>query len=169
MIEAIKDNNVDLGISPQQAWQIISPTPKSLIRSRPGKAGQTWHYVPVRYFELKMFAIFGLNWNFDIIKTKYTKDEVIVQGRLTVRLANGKEISRSQFGGAKKKEKAELYNIHKSAVSDAFKRCCIQLGLFADVYAPMMAIEDKETAPEVSWGEIPVIEEGEPGPPPAFK
>ena len=167
MIEAIKDNNVDLGITPQQAWQIISPTPESLIRSRPGKANQTWRYVPVRYFELKMFAIFGLNWNFDIIETKYTKDEVIVQGRLTVRLANGKEISRSQFGGAKKKEKAELYNIHKAAVSDVFKRCCIQLGLFADVYAPMMAIEDKETAPEVSWDEIPVIEDQEPGPPPA--
>lgn len=162
MIEAIKDNNVDLGITPQQAWQIIAPTPEKLIRSRPGKSGQTWRYVPVRFFELKMFAIFGLNWKFEIVDTKYTKDEVIVRGRLTVKLANGNEIIREQFGGAKKKEKSELYNIHKAAVSDAFKRCCIQLGLFADVYAPMMAIEDKEAIPEVDWEDIPIIEEEEP-------
>lgn len=166
MIESIRDAGIETGITPQQMWQIISPTPEKLIRSRPGKASQTWHYVPVRFFELKMFAVFGVNWKFEIVDTKYSKDEVIIRGRLTVKLANGSEVVREQFGGSKKKEKAELYNIHKAAVSDAFKRCCIQLGLFADVYAPMMAIEDKEAAPKEDWGEIPIIEDEKPEPPP---
>jgi hypothetical protein len=161
MIEAIKNNNIDLGITPQQAWQIISPTPEKLIRSRPGKAGRTWRYVPVRYFEMKLFSIFGLNWKFEIVDTKYSKDEVIVRGRLIIKLQNGNEVIREQYGGAKKKEKAELYNIHKAAVSDAFKRCCIQLGLFADVYAPTLAIEDKEAISEVSYEDIPIVEEEE--------
>lgn len=148
MIEAIENSGVDLGITAKQAWQIISPTPERFIRTRPGKAGRTWKYVPVRFFELKMFAVFGLNWKFEITDTKYSKEEIIVKGRLTIILKNGSVVIREQYGGAKKKEKMEVYNLHKAAVSDAFKRCCIQLGLFADVYAPMMAIEDKEAIPE---------------------
>ena len=161
MIKAIQETGIDLGITPQQAWQIMSPTPKKFIRTRPGKAGREWKYVPIRYFEMKLFSIFGLNWSFEVIDTKYSKDEVIVRGRLTVKLKNGNTIIREQFGGAKKKEKAELYNLHKAACSDAFKRCCIQLGLFADVYAPIQAIEDKEASPDVSWEEIPIVEDEE--------
>jgi hypothetical protein len=159
MIQAIKNAGIDLGITPQQAWQIIAPTPKKFIRTRPGKSGQNWNYVPVRFFEMKLFSIFGLNWKFEIVDTKYTKDEVIVRGRLTIKLNNGNEIVREQFGGSKRKEKVELYNIHKAAVSDAFKRCCLQLGIFADVYAPVLAIEDKEASPEVDWEDIPIVED----------
>jgi hypothetical protein len=161
MIKAIQETGIDLGITPHQAWQIIAPTPQKFIRTRPGKAGQHWSYVPVRFFEMKLFSIFGLNWKFEIVDTKYTQNEVIVRGRLTIKLNNGNEVIREQFGGAAKKEKAEIYNIHKAAVSDAFKRCCIQLGLFADVYAPVLAIEDKEATPDVSWDEIPVVDEEE--------
>jgi len=160
MIKAIEENQIDLGITPHQAWQIIAPTPKKLIRSRPGKAGQTWNYIPVRFFELKLFSIFGLNWKFEIIDTKYTQNEVIIKGRLTIKLNNGNEVVREQFGGAAKKEKIELHNIHKAAVSDAFKRCCIQLGLFADVYEPQLAIEDKQLTPEQAWEDFfPLTEE----------
>lgn len=155
MIETIQKIGIDLGITPHQAWQIIAPTPKKLIRSRPGKAGQTWNYIPIRFFELKLFSIFGLNWKFEVVDTKYSQNEVIVKGRLTIKLNNGNEVVREQFGGATRKEKVELHNIHKAAVSDAFKRCCIQLGLFADVYAPILAIEDKATSPEVDQSNIP--------------
>ena len=170
MIETMEKAGIDLGLTPRQAFQVLRPTNPEHIRERVvGTAYQDkktkkfvsynearkigWDniskikvkakYVPGRIFELKLISIFGWNWRSEITKTEKTGKEIAKTIRLWYKLPNGDWNYIEKTGGAAFKSGIDDYNREKAAETDAFKRCCIALGFFADVYAPMLAIEDR--------------------------
>jgi len=170
MIETMEKAGIDLGLTPRQAFQVLRPTNPEHIRERVvGTAYQDkktkkfvsynearkigWDniskikvkakYVPGRIFELKLISIFGWNWRSEIVKTEKTGKEIAKTIRLWYKLPNGDWNYIEKTGGAAFKSGIDDYNREKAAETDAFKRCCIALGFFADVYAPMLAIEDR--------------------------
>jgi hypothetical protein len=182
LIEAMQKAKIDLGLTPAQALQIIRPTNPELIRERvvATKNGKKIKakYVPIRFFELKLISVFGWNWKFEIVRSeirirKDGKKEFIKTGRLWFKLPNGEWNYVERTGGAISREGVDDFQREKAAESDAFKRCCLALGFFADVYAPMLAMEDSaimESVKEISENngeeiveeeEIPIIEEEE--------
>lgn len=157
MIEAMKEANIDLGLTAKQAYQIILPTDSKFIRNRVvGKNRETGkevraNYVPGRIFELKLISVFGWNWRFEILKTEKTtrrdgKREIVKTARFWFKLPNKEWNFVDRSGGAVSKEGIDDFNREKAAETDAFKRCCLALGFFNDVYAPVLGAEDRAIA-----------------------
>ena len=174
LIKAMQKAKIDLGLTPAQALQIIRPTNPEIVRERvvATQNGRkiTAKYVPIRFFELKLISVFGWNWRFEIVKSeerqrKDGKKEFIKTGRLWFRLPNGEWNYVERTGGAISREGVDDFQREKAAESDAFKRCCLALGFFSDVYAPVLNMEDRaivESMGEVEENgeeEIPIVEE----------
>ncbi len=125
-----------------QIAAIIAPTPKNIIKSRPGKGGGNWDYVPGWWFKKKANFVFGFSHDFEILGERIDGDFITVKGALTVRdQKTGKIIATKQdFGGAAikylkgTKNYLDLPNDFKAAQTDAFKRCMVQFGFAMDVY-----------------------------------
>jgi len=170
MIEAMQEAKIDLGLTPKQAFQIIQPTDPKFVRRRVVATTKTGKeikasYVPGRFFELKLISVFGWNWRFEILKTEKTtredgKREITKTGRLWFKLPNGEWNFVDRSGGAVSKEGIDDFNREKAAETDAFKRCCLALGFFNDVYAPVLGAEDRAIAESM---EVNQAEEGEEG------
>lgn len=126
---------------------VTGKTPERFIRTRKGRGGKVFEYVPKGYFEKALNMMFGINgWNTEvkqvIQREKKTKDkdgnlktvvDVVVQLRLEY-FINGQKYYKEQFGSAEAYEANPLGDSMKSAASDALKKCCSQLGLAGDVY-----------------------------------
>jgi len=172
MIQAMQKAKIDLGLTPRQAFQIIQPTDLQFIRNRivaKTKTGKEIraNYVPGRFFELKLISVFGWNWRFEILKTeKITREdkkrEITKTGRLWFKLPNGEWNFVDRSGGAVSKEGVDDFNREKAAETDAFKRCCLALGFFNDVYAPVLGAEDRAIAESMETNHIEEGEYGEP-------
>jgi len=156
--------------NPQQIKAIIAPTPKDVIKQRPGKGGGTWDYVPGWWFKKKLNFVFGFDgWNFDILGERMEEGFVTVKGKLIIKdQKTGRELtSKSDYGGAAIKVKGgkpmDLPNDFKAAQTDCIKRCCVQLGFAMDVYGKNEAVSsgnfDKEIKADEEQVEEAVYEE----------
>ena len=126
-------------LTEQQMSFIMRRTPKAAIKSRPGKGGQKWAYVTGTHVRKCLNALFGFDWDFEIIDAQKIGDEAIVKGRLTCRTA-GRTIVKMQFGCKDVMYKKgtdtplSIGNDFKAAATDALKKCAAELGIAADVY-----------------------------------
>lgn len=125
----------------RQIANIIAPTPKNIIKQRPGKGGGKWDYVPGWWFKKKANFVFGFSHDFEIIGERVDGDFITVKGKLTVRNPKTGAIiaSKMDYGSAQvKKLKSggflDIGNDFKAAQTDAFKRCMVQFGFAMDVY-----------------------------------
>lgn len=132
-----------------QIKSIIAPTPKHIIKTRPGKGGGQWDYVPGWWFKKKLNFVFGFMHDFEILGERVDGDFITVKGKLTIRHPKGGIIaSKTDFGGAAIKYKKgtkdylDLPNDFKAAATDALKRCAVQLGFAMDVYGKGESIEN---------------------------
>ena len=129
-------------LTEQQILQIIAPTPKEIIKSRPGKGGGTWDYVPGWWFKKKLNFVFGFNWDFEILGERIDGDFITVKGKLIVKHPKTGQIqaSKSDFGGSEikyrknTKQYLDISNDFKAATTDCLKRCAVQLGFCMDIY-----------------------------------
>ena len=53
-------------VSERQASFIVQKTPKQFIKTRAGRGGQTYSYIPGHYFKRALNFGFGWNWDFFI-------------------------------------------------------------------------------------------------------
>jgi len=142
-------NDTKTPLKPKQITHILSRTPKEHIQTRPGKGGGTFKFVSGVYIKKKLNYIFGFNWNFEIKKFDILQDQVLVFGRLTVKIWNEEkkdwdEIVKEQFGRAdikkykdthkKAGEPIDIGNDLKAGATDALKKCASELGIAGDVY-----------------------------------
>lgn len=156
MIETMKKMKIDLGLSPRQALQIIQSTNSKFVRERVvarTKSGKEIKakYVPGRFFELKLISVFGWNWKTEIVKSeirerKDGKREFIKTIRLWFKLPNNEWNYIERTGGAVSKEGIDDFNREKAAETDSFKRCCLMIGFFSDIYTPILGAEDRAIA-----------------------
>lgn len=126
----------------KQILAIIAPTPRQIIKKRPGKGGGQWDYVPGWWFKKKLNFVFGFSHDFEIVGERVDGDFITVKGKITVKHPKTGQIlaSKTDFGGAAIKYKKgtktylDIPNDFKAAATDAFKRCAVQLGFAMDIY-----------------------------------
>ncbi len=133
-----------------QIEAIIAPTPKQIVKSRPGKGGGNWDYVPGWWFKKKLNFVFGFSHDFDILGERIDGDFITVKGKITVRNPKTGQAmaSKTDFGGAEIKYKRgtknylDISNDFKAAATDAFKRCAVQLGFAMDIYGKSESVNE---------------------------
>lgn len=125
-----------------QLKAIVSPTPRNIIKQRPGKGGGQWNYVPGWWFKKKANFVFGFSHDFEILGERIDDGFITVKGKVTVRNPKTGNVTavKTDFGGAEIKYKKgtktplDIGNDFKAAATDAFKRCMVQFGFAMDVY-----------------------------------
>ena len=130
-------------ITPRQILSIISKTPISEIKKRPGKGNTTLYYVTGSWMKKKLNYTFGFMWDFNIVDKGRDGDFIWVQGKLTIKHPNTLAVlvTKEQFGGAEvkyrrdTKQPLDLGNDYKAAATDALKKCAADLGIASDVYS----------------------------------
>lgn len=140
-------------LTENQIKAIIAPTPKHIIKTRPGKGGGSWDYVPGWWFKKKANFVFGFSHDFEVDGERVDGDFITVKGKVTVREPKtGRVIAiKGDFGGAGikyHKDKPhtpanylDISNDFKAAATDCFKRCMVQFGFAMDVYGKSESIE----------------------------
>jgi len=128
----------DNAFNEKQLSFILKHTPAQFVKERPAKGGGKWKYVSATYVKKCLNLMFGWDWDFEVLSTQVLEGEVVVLGKLTVRV-NGKAITKQQYGNKeiiKKKDGSVLSigNDFKAATSDALKKCAADIGIAADIY-----------------------------------
>jgi hypothetical protein len=124
-----------------QIQAILAPTPREIVKSRPGKGGGKWDYVPGWWFKKKANFVFGFSHDFEIVGERVDGNFITVKGKLTVRNPKTGDLvaSKMDYGSSEIKMKKsggplDIGNDFKAASTDAFKRCMVQFGFAMDVY-----------------------------------
>jgi len=139
-------------------------TPAKFIKTRPGPNGKLIKYVEIGYIVNELNNAFGPFWEFQVIDKQIGKEQVWVQGRLTVKERKTNfSITKENFGGADIKfssrtsKPIDIANDLKSATSDCIKKCASMFGIASDVffkeqdqYDQMATIIDDKTGIEES-------------------
>jgi len=155
----------DNSLNANQLKFILTKTPKNYIKEKTGKGGR-FKYVTGGYMKKCLNLMFGFDWDFEVVSSEvHGNQQIVVLGKLTCR-TNGRQIIKTQFGGADIKFKTQvrtvdgeqkrvrtdeyldIANDFKAAATDALKKCASEIGIAADVYN---ADEFKEVnvAPEI--------------------
>lgn len=145
VIKNIKKSDIDsfvsseLSLTKKQLQYIIGKTPKSFVKTRPGKGGKTWKYIDVSYIIVRLNFMFGWDWNFEILDEKILEDVVIVKGKLSCKTKTGyiikMQYGRKEIARQKKNNKPlDIGNDLKAAASDSLKKCASMIGIASDIY-----------------------------------
>lgn len=134
----------------KQIQAIVAATPQEVIKSRPGKGGGQWDYVPGWWFKKKANFVFGFSHDFEIIGERVDGDFITVKGKVTVRDPKTGNViaSKTDYGGAEikyrkgTKQPLDIGNDFKAAATDSFKRCMVQFGFAMDVYGKSESIQE---------------------------
>ncbi len=151
-MESSKEFQIEQHFSQLQI--LTQTTPADAIKTRKGKGGRTFRYLPAAYVVQTLNFAFGLRWSFEIRdphmytlpavhKTTaeiYEKPfEIEIVGRLTAYI-RGIEIVKEQIGkkviefmNNNPDEPLSLADSKKAAASDALKKCASLLGVGIDL------------------------------------
>lgn len=153
-------------LTEKQIVAIIAPTPKNVIRTRDGRGGEKWDYVPGWWVKKKLNFVFGFAYDFEILGERVDGDFITVKGRLTIRNPKtGIQIAKKDdFGGAaikyykRTKTPLDIPNDFKAAQTDCLKRCAVQLGFCMDVYGKEESVAEgdnvvQDISPNIEVGE----------------
>src|SRR4030042_139593 len=155
-LEAIQDAKSEEALG----FLVRGKTPEDVIFERPARGGKNVPFVPGWWFIEQLNALFGWNWDFEVLDQKVEGDQVWVKGKLTIHGRGGAEISKTQFGGSdvkkyaqdqqtksgmiahKRGEVIDLGDDLKAAATDALKKCATLLGIARDVYGKREKLEE---------------------------
>lgn len=161
-------------VSSNQIMRMVQKTPPQHIYERPGKGGQKFTYVTGNYVEKVLNYVFGFLWDFEVINHGQAGDFIWVQGKLTVKNAQGATISKTQFGRSEVKykkdtaHKPENYvdygNDLKAATTDALKKCASLLGIAGDVYGKQEYKHEAEKVVREEPVKVVSVKDTVPGP-----
>lgn len=140
------------GITATQWKAIGAVTPPDKIKTRPGRGGKQFRYVETSYVIELLNKTFNGLWDFIVEDQQVGVNQVWVRGRLTVKLAPGLEISKTQYGGSDVKKSngvvVDIADDLKAATSDALKKCASLMGFAADIYSKPVEEETEAVRPE---------------------
>jgi len=107
---------------------LAAPFPPELVRTRIGGGGAKLSWVPARSVSERLDNVIGLgNWDFHVSQLDNSN---IVHGTLIVRLPDGTQATRSDFGYETGGSGESL----KEAASDALRRCASLFGVARYLY-----------------------------------
>ena len=137
-----------------QVQAMLEKTPTEFIKSRKGKGGKMFSYVTGHYMHAKLDFVTGRMYSYKIIKQEILGEFVVTLGQLDLLDPTSKQviITRMQNGTkaiAFMKDKphvpenyVDIGNDFKASATDAFKKCCADLGIARDVYATTETFEE---------------------------
>ena len=130
----------------EQVDLLASKTPKHFVLKRKGRGGKSFDYVNINYVIAKLNAIFGFDWDVEVLDKEIGANHVYVQVRLKVRFTDGHEIHKDAFGGSNVKRSGDniidISDDLKSAQSDGIKKAASMLGVAWDVYSGVTKAEN---------------------------
>jgi len=161
-----------------QLRMLTGQTPKWAIKTRQGRGGKAFKYVPHGYVTDTLNKAFGYDWDlvfdqiedgklYSFVEERDVKGVVImrhisVAGHLTVRVHTAKgdrEITKSGFGSQQWLPTMEFGDALKAARSDLIKTCAFQLGIALDLYWNERAELDEFVVKETAKNESARIAE----------
>ncbi len=158
-----------------QVALLASRTPEKYIKQKEGRGGLTLDYVEANYVTARLNATFMFDWDVEVLETKILKEvgQIATQVKLTVRFADGTQVSKTAWGGseikkyAKGKRQGQIIDIAddlKGSQSDAMKKAASLLGVCWDVYSGATANgrNAKEETEDIVDGEIVEEDQVEP-------
>ena len=157
-------------VSEKQVIRLVQRTPAQFVKTRKGRGGMMFDYVPGHYFKRVLNFTFGWNWDFKIINQEVFGlgegwGQVITRGELTVKDDLGHAITKEDNGKADikylkgTKTPMDLGNDFKASSTDCLKRCAAQLGIASDVYGRGEVRQDigEEIKADVVQGEVKLL------------
>lgn len=146
--EAVKQLSNELAkqFSAAQLSVLLQKTPKDQIKKRLLNPKKPKHpkdnpelsFIEHSYVVETLNMAFFFDWGYKVVWKDRIGSEVIVEVELMVRLPNGKEITKTGFGGARKIENntnQKWADVYKSAVSDGIKVAASKIGIGIDLYS----------------------------------
>lgn len=148
------DEIVQSVVNQAQFMILRGRTPRSVIKTRPGKGGKIFSYVPHGYVTTVLNRAFGFDWDFETVPygngdhfkqmpagEGKRKMSILVMGRLTVRIRDPQdptvvvaEITKTATGEKEDVPGMSWGSMVKSAESDALKKAASKLGVALDLY-----------------------------------
>ena len=125
-----------------QRWLQDQETPLDMIEKREGRGGKEFYYLRHQYVTEQLNKACGHNWDFEILREQVIEDQIMVLGKLTLRVG-GETVTKSQYGSSDVKRKkgdntpVSIGDDFKAAASDALKKCASLIGLGLDLGVPM--------------------------------
>jgi hypothetical protein len=125
-----------------QRAMLTQRTPREAVKTRQGKGGRKFSYVPHAWVTEKLNEAFGWAWSWEVTDWRLVPEseptEVFVLGRLTVHGLRG-DLVKTQFGSSdvkrdRNKNVLSIGDDLKAASSDALKKCASLLGIALDLY-----------------------------------
>lgn len=150
-----------------QLRMLTGQTPKWAVKTRQGRGGKAFKYVPHGYVTDTLNKAFGFDWDLEITPISGDKlyaleierdskgvetRHIAVSGKLIVRVHTPKgvrTITKSGFGSQTWNATMELGDALKGARSDLVKTCAYQLGIALDLYWNERAELDEFVAGEI--------------------
>lgn len=136
----------ELPFSTKQVNLLMQKTPEKFIKERPIPGGGKANFVETHYVIGMLNLITGYRWDFDVLEEKEKYGQIVIRGRLNIHAKDGETLSKTQYGRATIKfpkgitwktdgaDPVDYGNDHKSAVSDAIKKCASLFGIAWDVF-----------------------------------
>jgi len=142
---------------------LLNETPKYKIKKRKGKGGKIWDYVDIGYVIEQLNILTGHTWSSEVLWSTTIEEalrinQFVVRLRLRMLTADGREVSKEQFGSCDLKYKRDTAkepgdlldfgNDCKGAVSDSVKKCASEFGIALDVYSGAVKRREDSEDPE---------------------
>lgn len=153
-LETGKHSLVPSPLKENQVMAMLERTPAEFIKQRKGKGGKSFNYVTGHYMHAKLDFITGRMYSFEILKQEILGEFVVTLGKLTLidpktkqpiitRMQNGtKPIAFLKYKPHTAENYVDIGNDFKASATDAFKKCCADLGIARDVYAANESFEE---------------------------
>lgn len=126
----------DTSLTREQIKWFTQPVAKEMVYVREGRGGKKFKYVKTSQVKKVLNFVFGIDgWDFETGEIIREGNQIVVQGRLRIRFADGKEAVRVQFGGATIYDGVELGDAYKKACSLALTKCAAEFGFAPNIYA----------------------------------
>ncbi|MGF9796369.1 Rad52/Rad22 family DNA repair protein [Brevibacillus agri] len=111
--------------------------PREQIKSRQGKKGMTYYYVPASIVIERLNQALNFNWSFVVVKEYIFENEVVVLGELKI----GNEIVKQAFGNSP--INGSIGDALKSATSDSIRKNAAALNVPAIFHTPSNTAEQQ--------------------------
>ena len=116
--------------------QCYTPFPQNVIKIRQdaGTGNKPLSYVGHPEYTRRLDALFPFAWDFRTEVAGLTDTTVAVKGSLSITLADGRTITRENFGNGSINRGFPIGDAMKVAAVDALKKCCSTFGIGLHLY-----------------------------------
>ena len=132
----------------QLIGECYTPFPNNVIKIRQdaGTGNKPLSYVGHPEYTRRLDALFPFAWDFRTEVAGLTDTTVAVKGSLSITLADGRTITRENFGNGAINRGFPIGDAMKVAAVDALKKCCSTFGIGLHLYDGDTELDNRQTS-----------------------